>query len=136
MEETLNSQQSTHDRLLLSFKYILDFYHGDVELKTISTILSPAKRHVQVEDLQHGAVDFGLNFEEASMSSDIVYSHIFPCIVTGEDADEMILTGLDKGTVYLMDPLTHEKSSSTMVELVERFDTLLYFYKDITPHLS
>lgn len=134
MEETLNSQQSTHDRLLLSFKYILDFYHGDVELKTISTILSPAKPHVQVEDLQHGAVDFGLNFEEAPMSSDIVYSHIFPCIVTGEDADEMILTGLDKGTVYLLDPLTHEKSSSSMVELVERFDTLLYFYKDITPH--
>lgn len=134
MEETLNSQQSTHDRLLLSFKYILDFYHGDVELKTISTILSPAKRHVQVEDLQHGSVDFGLNFEEAPMSLDIVYSHIFPCIVTGEDADEMILTGLDKGTVYLLDPLTHEKSSSTMVELVERFDTLLYFYKDITPH--
>lgn len=131
MEETLNSQQSTHDRLLLSFKYILDFYHGDVELKTISTILSPAKRHVQVEDLQHGAMDFGLNFEEAPMSSDIVYSHIFPCIVTGEDADEMILTGLDKGTVYLLDPLTHEKTTCSMEELVASYDTLLYFYKEI-----
>lgn len=134
MEETLNPHQSTHDRLLLSFKYILDFYHGDVELKTITTILSPTKSHVQVEDLQHGAVDFGLNFEEAEISSDIVYSHIFPCIVTGEYADEMILTGLDKGIVHLLDPITHEKSTSTMVELSERFDTLLYFYKEITPN--
>ena len=42
------------DDLLLSFKYILDFYYGDVPPKTIDTVLPHEKKHTTVEDLKYG----------------------------------------------------------------------------------
>ncbi|WP_295020626.1 ATP-binding cassette domain-containing protein [Sulfurimonas sp.] len=119
------------DELLLSFKYILDFYYGDVELKTINNILSHGRAHTEIEDLRYAAKDFGLNFEEAPISADIIYSHIFPCIVTGGDKKAKIFLSLTDGVAEILDSFSKEKIKMSLDELVSEFDTLLYFYKDI-----
>jgi ATP-binding cassette, subfamily C, bacterial LapB len=123
-------EKEQKDPLLLSFKYILDFYYGDVELKTINTILAHDRKHTEVDDLRYGSKDFGLNFEQADISGDIIHSHIFPCIVTnGKQA--VVLLSLEEGRATLMDSVSGEKSEASIEEMMSQFDTLLYFYKDI-----
>jgi ATP-binding cassette, subfamily C, bacterial LapB len=131
MEQTLHANNASPDTLLLSFKYILDFYYGDVELKTITTILAHTKKYLETDDLKHGALDFGLNFEQAEISADIIYSHIFPCIVTKNNTKASLLIALEGDMAQVLDVSSGEKSKLSITELVSEFDTLLYFYKDI-----
>ena len=70
--EQIPTTSKHQDALLLSFKYILDFYYGDVELKTINNIIAHDREHVEIEDLKYAAKDFGFNFEEAEISTDII----------------------------------------------------------------
>ena len=119
------------DELLLSFKYILDFYYGDVELKTINNIIAHDRVHVEIEDLKYAAKDFGFNFEQAEISTDIIYSHIFPCIVAKGHTKASVFLSLEEGIAEILDVSSGEKQKLPVKELVNEFDTLLYFYKDI-----
>ena len=130
MQNTLSTPKPT-DELLLSFKYILDFHYGDVELGTINNIISHDRSYLEVEDLKHSAKDFGLNFEQAETSVDITYSHIFPCIVTDGHGKARVFLSLEKGITELLDVLTGEKKALHVKELVKEFGILLYLYKDI-----
>lgn len=119
------------DALLLCFKYILDFYYGDVELKTINTILAHDKKHTDVDDLRYGAKNFGLRFDEALISRDMIHLHIFPCILTCKDDDVAVLVSLEESLATLYDPISGEKSTLSVEALMQRFDSLISFYKDI-----
>ncbi len=130
MQNTLPTPKPT-DELLLSFKYILDFHYGDVELGTINNIISHDRSYLEVEDLKHSAKDFGLNFEQAETSVDITYSHIFPCIVTDGHGKARVFLSLENGITELLDVLTGEKKALHVKELVKEFGILLYLYKDI-----
>ncbi len=130
MQNTLSTPKPT-DELLLSFKYILDFHYGDVELGTINNIISHDRSYLEVEDLKHSAKDFGLNFEQAETSVDITYSHIFPCIVTDGHGKARVFLSLENGITELLDVLTGEKKALHVKELVKEFGILLYLYKDI-----
>ncbi len=130
MEQALPTPKHT-DELLLSFKYILDFHYGDVELGTINNIISHDRSYLEVEDLKHCANDFGLNFEEAETSADITYSHIFPCIVTNSERKARVFLSLEDGVAEILDVSTQEKSRLHVRELTQEFHTLLYFYKEI-----
>lgn len=132
MEQQLETTQPMNDRLLLSFKYILDFYNGDVELKTITTILAHTNETLEIEDLQHGSMDFGLNFEQTEISEEIIYSHIFPCVLTKNGANATILLAIEADIAQVLDVISGERKRIPIALLVGEFDTILYFYKDLS----
>lgn len=115
------------DDLLLSFKYILDFYYGDVPPKTIDTVLPHEKKHTTVEDLKYGASDFGLVFEEGDFSADTATAHILPCILTNEENGAVILSGLDGDMCEILSPDTHtkEKNNSGAIGDIPKNTTIL-----------
>ena len=122
------------DDLLLSFKYILDFYYGDVPPKTIDTVLPHEKKHTTVEDLKYGASDFGLVFEEGDFSADTATAHILPCILTNEENGAVILSGLDGDMCEILSPDTHTKERKTIQELSATYPKILLFYKPDRQH--
>ena len=121
-----------NDTLLLAFKYILDFYYGNVSFETIQTILAHDRKQTSVDDLRYGSKDFGLQFEEMELSSDMVHSHLFPCIVIAENEDVGIVTSFEDGVITLLDPNTEQKEQVDIDTLQQRFSTLLSFYKDVS----
>lgn len=130
---TTNTQaaKGQKDALLLCFKYILDFYYGDVGLETINTILAHESRHTEIDDVRYGAKDFGLNFEQAEFSSDIVETHVFPCVLANEQKEAVILLSLMDGMAEVYEPISQSKYKQDIFSLSSRFDSLLYFYKNI-----
>lgn len=126
----MSHTENKHDLLLLSFKYILDFYYGDVELKTVNTILAHDRKHTEVDDIRYGAKDFGLNFEEAVFSADIIESHIFPCILVGDNNEARVLLSLENGLAELLNPIDRSVSKQEILEVGKSFDSILYLYKD------
>ncbi len=127
----LPNKTKAEDALLLSFKYILDFYYGDVSLETINTILAHETKHTEVDDVRYGAKDFGFNFEQAKFSSDIIESHVFPCILVNENKEAVVLLSLMDGMAEIYNPLDKSTLKQDIFKLSASFDTLLYFYKDI-----
>ena len=127
----MSRNESKHDELLLSFKYILDFYYGDIELKTINTILAHDRRHTEVDDIKYGAKDFGLNFELAEFSVDIIQSHIFPCILIGDAGQTRVLLSLEDGVAEVLNPVDKSILKQDIAQASKSFDSILYFYKDV-----
>jgi len=125
------NSQINEDLLLDSFKYILDFYYGDVELQTVRTILSCDDRVIDIEDIESSAKDFGLNFERTELSSDIMESHILPCIAMGANGALGVIVSFDEGVMELWNPSSKTKEKHGVEELGARFDTLIHLYKNI-----
>lgn len=121
------------DALFVAFKYILDFYYGDVGVDTIHTILAHDKEKAEIEDFARVAKDFALSYQESELTENIVGSHIFPVILTCKEdtLKTTILTRIEEGIYELYDPLTHLITQNTLQEIIKVYDTALYFYKDV-----
>lgn len=121
------------DALFVAFKYILDFYYGDVGVDTIHTILAHDKEKAEIEDFARVAKDFALSYQESELTENIVGSHIFPVILTCKEdtLKTTILTRIEEGIYELYDPLTHLITQNTLQEIIKAYDTALYFYKDV-----
>lgn len=121
------------DALFVAFKYILDFYYGDVGVDTIHTILAHDKEKAEIEDFARVAKDFALSYQESELTENIVGSHIFPVILTCKEdtLKTTILTRIEEGIYELYDPLTHLITQNTLQEIIKAYNTALYFYKDV-----
>ncbi|MBV5277643.1 MAG: ATP-binding cassette domain-containing protein [Campylobacteraceae bacterium] len=121
------------DALFVAFKYILDFYYGDVGVDTIHTILAHDKEKAEIEDFARVAKDFALSYQELELTENIVGSHIFPVILTCKEdtLKTTILTRIEEGIYELYDPLTYLITQNTLQEIMKVYNTALYFYKDV-----
>lgn len=124
-------EQKNNDSLLLCFKYVVDFYYGDVELKTINTILAHDKKHTEIDDVKYGAHDFGFHFEDTEFSADIIESHVLPCILVGRDNKAVILTDMQEGILNIFNPLDGRRTLLSIADGAQIYERILYLYKDI-----
>ncbi|WNY99794.1 ATP-binding cassette domain-containing protein [Sulfurospirillum sp. 'SP'] len=127
----LKSSDRPTDSLLVAFKYILDFYYGNVSFETIERILGHENENISIDDIRHGASDFGLHFDEVELGSDVIDSHLFPAIVVSKQGDVNIVTILEDRGMVIIDPLTSQQESITFEALKERFELFLSFYKEL-----
>lgn len=127
----LKSSDRPTDSLLLAFKYILDFYYGNVSFETIGRILGHENENISIDDIRHGASDFGLHFDEVELGSDVIDSHLFPAIVVSKQGDVNIVTILEDRGMVIIDPSSSQQESITFEALKERFELFLSFYKEL-----
>lgn len=127
----LKSSDRPTDSLLLAFKYILDFYYGNVSFETIERILGHENENISIDDIRHGASDFGLHFDEVELGSDVIDSHLFPAIVVSKQGDVNIVTILEDRGMVIIDPSSSQQESITFEALKERFELFLSFYKEL-----
>ena len=127
----LKSSDRPTDSLLLAFKYILDFYYGNVSFETIGRILGHENENISIDDIRHGASDFGLHFDEVELNSDVIDSHLFPAIVVSKQGDVNIVTILEDRGMVIIDPSSSQQESITFEALKERFELFLSFYKEL-----
>ncbi|WP_067177903.1 ATP-binding cassette domain-containing protein [Sulfurospirillum sp. UCH001] len=127
----IESRSNEKDTLLLAFKYILDFYYGNVSFETIERILGHENENISIDDIRHGASDFGLHFDEVELGSDVIDSHLFPAIVVSKQGDVNIVTILEDRGMVIIDPSSSQQESITFEALKERFELFLSFYKEL-----
>ena len=127
MNELTSKSGEHHQRLLTAFKYILDFYYGDVSYETISNVLG--SKQVSLDDLHSSAKDFGLECEAIELERDIIEAHLVPCIAMGHDGRVGIVKALENGFVTLQDMAYEVEESVDMVSFQKHFHTLLAFHK-------
>lgn len=127
----LKSSDRPTDSLLLAFKYILDFYYGNVSFETIGRILGHENENISIDDIRHGASDFGLHFDEVELNADVIDSHLFPAIVVSKQGDVNIVTILEDRGMVIIDPSSSQQESITFEALKERFELFLSFYKEL-----
>lgn len=127
----LKSSDRPTDSLLLAFKYILDFYYGNVSFETIGRILGHENENISIDDIRHGASDFGLHFDEVELGSDVIDSHLFPAIVVSKEGNVNIVTILEDRGMVIIDPSSSQQESITFEALKERFELFLSFYKEL-----
>lgn len=127
----IESRSNEKDTLLLAFKYILDFYYGNVSFETIERILGHENENISIDDIRHGVSDFGLHFDEVELGSDVIDSHLFPAIVVSKEGNVNIVTILEDRGMVIIDPSSSQQESITFEALKERFELFLSFYKEL-----
>lgn len=77
----MKSNQVEHNPLLKTYKYILDFYFGDVSFDTILSLSPTKSEDFSVESLVGVSEQIGLVALEKTMSASNIANHLLPCIV-------------------------------------------------------
>jgi len=77
----MKSHQVEQNRLLQAYKYILDFYFGDVSFETILALNPTKNEDFGVVSLLGVSEQIGLIALEKTMSASNIANHLLPCIV-------------------------------------------------------
>lgn len=116
-----------NDYLVQAYKYILDFYYGNVSYETIDTVLGHEPIHN--EAIVRSAKDFGLTCEALSLERDMVEAHLVPCIACSQEGLIAIVKAFENGSVTVLDLRYGIEEVIDMPTLQKRFSMLLVFYK-------
>ncbi|AXH09943.1 hypothetical protein CP960_03430 [Malaciobacter halophilus] len=87
--------------LLFSFKYILDFYFGDISLETILTLSANNQDGFTQEVAMDVAHEIGLYAVSKEISALDIAKHFLPCIIFDKDDKPYVLTNKAKEATLL-----------------------------------
>ncbi|MCV6608213.1 MAG: ABC transporter transmembrane domain-containing protein, partial [Campylobacterales bacterium] len=115
--------------LIYSFKYILDFYYGDVPIKTILLMSGSDDEHFSLESVIDVSKEVNLHVELQKIQPERVSKHLLPVILYKESLPPLVLLKLDKDEATLFDGKENSVVTKKISELKE-YDSVVYFFRD------
>lgn len=112
--------------LLFSFKYILDFYFGDISLETILTLSANSEKGFTNQTAIDVAHEVGLYAVYKDISALNIPKHFLPCIIFDKENKPFILTNKAK-EASLLDISTNETITIDSSKLKEYKKAILIF---------
>jgi ATP-binding cassette subfamily B protein/ATP-binding cassette subfamily C protein LapB len=112
--------------LLFSFKYILDFYFGDISLETILTLSANSEKGFTNQTAIDVAHEVGLYAVYKDISAFDIPKHFLPCIIFDKENKPFILTNKAK-EASLKDVSTNETITIDSSKLKEYKKAILIF---------
>lgn len=112
--------------LLFSFKYILDFYFGDISLETILTLSANSEKGFTNQTAIDVAHEVGLYAVYKDISALNIPKHFLPCIIFDKENKPFILTNKAK-EASLLDISTNESITIDSSKLKEYKKAILIF---------
>ncbi|PHO11022.1 hypothetical protein CPG37_00825 [Malaciobacter canalis] len=112
--------------LLFSFKYILDFYFGDISLETILTLSANSEKGFTNQTAIDVAHEVGLYAVYKDISAFDIPKHFLPCIIFDKENKPFILTNKVK-EASLKDVSTNETITIDSSKLKEYKKAILIF---------
>ncbi|PHO12650.1 hypothetical protein CPG38_06770 [Malaciobacter marinus] len=112
--------------LLFSFKYILDFYFGDISLETILTLSANSEKGFTNQTAIDVAHEVGLYAVYKDISAFDIPKHFLPCIIFDKENKPFILTNKAK-EASLLDISTNETITIDSSKLKEYKKAILIF---------
>jgi len=112
--------------LLFSFKYILDFYFGDISLETILTLSANSEKGFTNQTAIDVAHEVGLYAVYKDISALNIPKHFLPCIIFDKENKPFILTNKAK-EASLKDVSTNETITIDSSKLKEFKKAILIF---------
>lgn len=131
-KEKDNIQTPPSDPLLLSTKFILDFYYGEITIDTINSFSPKGDFGFDEEAALDVISNFGLNSLKKQMSADTIPDYFLPCIVFDKSNNPVVYIKKDTHYAHLFNPLTQSQEKIDKKSLTKYTDAIIIFrdYKD------
>ena len=120
---------SEQNRLLLSFKYILDFYYGDISTKTILTFAPNTEDGFTSEMVVDISFEMGLNAVAKDIKATNIANYFMPCIIFNKQGEPFIYLSKANREIILLNPVTKEKSTHN-TSYLKNFNKAILIFRD------
>lgn len=120
---------SEQNRLLLSFKHILDFYYGNISTKTILNFAPNSNDGFTSEMVVDISYEMGLNAVAKDIKADQIAAYFIPCIIFNDNNESFILVGKANREITLIDPIT-SKSQTHDLGYLKHFSKAILIFRD------
>ena len=136
--DTIKSENSANEkvdtdnsknRLLLSLKYILDFYYGSVSVQTILNFTPNTSEGFTNDMVIDVANEMGLNSIEKDMKASQVANYFFPCIVIDKAGEAFILVSKANREATLINAKTNESIVHNIKHL-DKYQKVILIFRD------
>ena len=128
-EEKTKSNISEQNRLLLSFKHILDFYYGSISTKTILNFTPNSSDGFTSDMVVDISYEMGLNAVSKDLDANQIASYFMPCIIFNKKGESFILVSKANREVTLIDPITAQASTYETSHL-NNFNKAILIFRD------
>lgn len=112
--------------LVVAFKYILDFYFGNVKLENIFALL-PNGAEIDTSELLAISKDFGLSIRSSRLSIDKLQTHDLPAIAIYK-GDVLVVTNISDTSATVFDP-TNGTHKELPIDDAKEEREILFFQK-------
>ena len=120
---------SEQNRLLLSFKQILDFYYGDISTKTILNFAPNTQDGFTDEMVVDISFEMGLNAVSKNIKATNIANYFMPCIIFNDKGESFIYTSKANREIVLLNPITNEKTKYD-ASYLKNFNKAILIFRD------
>lgn len=116
------------NKLLTNFKYILDFYFGEVPIETITNMNPKKEEEFSTESVFSVCEQIGLIALEKRITASEIPSHFLPCIIFNDKNEPLIFQkNIANRKIELYDPVEKKKFEVRHKDLKQYQNALVIF---------
>lgn len=124
-------QNKEHNPLLLTYKYLLDFYYGDVSIDTILSFDAIKEDGFDVESISIVSEQIGLVSLEKEIKASEIPTHFLPCIIIDSDGNPVIYQkNIANKKIELFDVVEEKRFEIDLKELNRYKRAILVFREE------
>ncbi len=115
------------DPLLLSTKYILDFYYGEIALDTINSFTPKGDHGFDDESSLEVITSFGLNSIKRDIDSSEIPDYFLPCIIFDKSNNPVVYVKKTSRDIIIYDPIEKKEDKIDKSELKNYKSAIIVF---------
>jgi len=106
-----------NNSLVYSFKKILHFYYGEVDLKTIDKLSPNGLENFNIEDVKEVAKELKLDFGYKSVELSAIKEYMLPAIAIDKNKNAFVIEKIDDKNISVYNPISDKRYKLSLKKL-------------------
>ncbi len=106
-----------NNTLVYSFKKILHFYYGEVDLQTIDKLSPNGLENFGIDDIKEISKELKLDFSYKSLNLEEIQEYMLPAIAIDKNKNAFVIEKLDRKNVYVYNPISSKSYKLSLKKL-------------------
>jgi len=129
VEDPLKEERFKNDKLLLALKKVLDFYYGDISIKTILNFTHRNEEKFTSNMAVEICFSMGLNAVSKEIKATDIAHYFLPCIITDKSGNSFVYQNKSMREVKLYNPVTAEVETHP-TSYLKKFNHAILIFRD------
>jgi len=106
-----------NNSLVYSFKKILHFYYGEVDLKTIDKLSPNGLENFNIEDVKEVAKELKLDFGYKEVELSALKEYMLPAIAIDKNKNAFVIEKIDDKNIHVYNPISDKRYKLSLKKL-------------------
>jgi ATP-binding cassette subfamily B protein/ATP-binding cassette subfamily C protein LapB len=106
-----------NNTLVYSFKKILHFYYGEVDLQTIDKLSPNGLENFSIEDIKEVSKELKLDFSYKKVDISSIQNYMLPAIAIDKNKNAFVVEKIDRKNIHIYNPISQKRYKLSLKKL-------------------